>query len=414
MNDLDRREFLRGSAGGLAGLALVPELDRLFPKLPAGAELRVGLVGTGARGKEILDELAKIDGVIVQAICDRDSGKLRSGGRRAKDAARHDNVEQMLEQEAGLQAVFVATSTDQHRAVAEAALAAGKHVWCEAPLAHTLDDARALAASGGAAGTVFAVGSEARSNPTYQRARAIFKSGGVRDLVSVRGGWFQKATWRAVAPSDERERLLNWRLDPARCAGLPGEVASHALDALLWFTGERPESVTGRGAILLHKDGREVADTVALDFALPDERRMGFEASLANSFEGEHLVLRGTHGTIKLASTHAWLFKESDAVTQGWEVYAHREQFFKDEGITLISNATQLADQGKLKEGMGLPNPPVYYTLHDFVAAVLEGGEPVCSGVDALAPTVLGILADQAIRSRQTVAVDPAQLSLEG
>ncbi|MBL7008774.1 MAG: hypothetical protein ISR76_07230, partial [Planctomycetes bacterium] len=85
-----------------------------------------------------------------------------------------------------------------------------------------------------------------------------------------------------------------------------------------------------------------------------------------------------------------------------------------DEGITLISNATQLADQGKLKEGMGLPNPPVYYTLHDFVAAVLEGGEPVCSGVDALAPTVLGILADQAIRSRQTVAVDPAQLSLEG
>jgi len=414
MNDIDRREFLRGTAGGLAGIALVPELDRLFPALPPDAELRVGVVGTGSRGKQVLDELAKIEGVIVQAICDRDTGKLRSGGRRAKEAAKHDSVEQMLEAEPDLQAVFVATSTDQHRAAAEPALAAGKHVWCEAPLAHTAEDARALAAAGTAAGTVFAVGYEARSNPTYQRARAIYKSGGVRDLVSARGGWFQKVTWRAIAPSDERERLLNWRLDPARAAGLPGEAGSHALDSLLWFTSQTPTAISGHGAVLFHDDGREVADTVSLDFALPKGRRMSYEASLANSFEGEHLILRGTHGTIKLASTHAWLFKEADAVTAGWEVYAHRETFHRDEGITLISNATQLADQGKLKDGMGLPNPPVYYSLHDFVAAVLEGGEPACSGAEALAPTVLGIFADQALRSGTTVAVDPAQLTLEG
>jgi predicted dehydrogenase len=413
MNDLDRRDFLRGAAGGLAGIALVPELDRLFPKLPPGAELRLGVVGTGVRGKEILDELAKIDGVIVQAICDRDSGKLRSGGRRAKEAAKYGSVEEMLAGEAELQAVLVATSTDQHRAVAEAALAAGKHVWCEAPLAHTVEDARALAAAGTAAGTVFAVGSEARSNPTYQRARAIFKAGGIRDLVAVNGGWHQKATWRAVAPTPEREALLNWRLDPARCAGLAGETATHAFDALLWFGGAAPAALRGSGAQLLHRDGRPGHDTVAVDAVLPGGQPLRFDASLANSFEGEQLVLRGTHGSVRLASTHAWLFKEADAVTQGWEVYAHRQQFHKDEGITLVANATQLADQGKLEAGMGLPNPPVHYTLADFVSAVLEGGEPACSGAEALAPTVLGILADRATRADGPVEVDPALLTLD-
>lgn len=414
MNDIDRRSFLRGTAGGLAGIALVPELDALFPRLPAGAELRAGVVGTGPRGREILDELAKIDGVVVAAICDRDKGRLRGGTRRAAEAAQFTSVEDMLAGTDGLQAVFVATGTDQHRPVAEAALAAGLHVWCEAPLAHTADDARALAAAGLAAGTVFAVGYEARSNPTYQRARSIFKAGGISGLVAARGAWHEKTAWRAVAPDAERERLLDWRLDPARSAGLPGETASHALDALLWFTGVTPHAVRGDGAILLHDDGRAVADTVWLDFALPRGARLSFQASLANSFEGTQLVLRGTAGTIKLASSHAWLFKEADAVTQGWEVYAHRQQFHRDEGITLIANATQLADQGKLEEGMGLPNPPLYYSLHDFVAAVLDGGEPTCSGADALPPTVLGILADQAVRAGGVVAVDEAVARLAG
>jgi hypothetical protein len=50
------------------------------------------------------------------------------------------------------------------------------------------------------------------------------------------------------------------------------------------------------------------------------------------------------------------MFKEADAPTQGWEVYANRQQFHNDEGITLIAGATKLAEQGKLKEGVGLPH----------------------------------------------------------
>ena len=48
-------------------------------------------------------------------------------------------------------------------------------------------------------------------------------------------------------------------------------------------------------------------------------------------------------GTIKMAETFGWLFKEADAPTQGWEVYASREKFHSEEGITLIADASQNA-----------------------------------------------------------------------
>ena len=68
----------------------------------------------------------------------------------------------------------------------------------------------------------------------------------------------------------------------------------------------------------------------------------------------------GSNASIKLAWTAGWMFKEADAPTQGWEVYANRQQYFNDEGITLIADATKLASQGKLKEGIGLQNDSIY------------------------------------------------------
>ena len=74
-----------------------------------------------------------------------------------------------------------------------------------------------------------------------------------------------------------------------------------------------------------------------------------------------------------MAWSHGWMFKEADAPTQGWEVYANRQQFHNDEGITLIADATKLASQGKLKQGVGLPHDSLYYSLFDFLKAISEG-----------------------------------------
>ena len=81
-----------------------------------------------------------------------------------------------------------------------------------------------------------------------------------------------------------------------------------------------------------------------------------------------------------------------------------------DQGITLIADATKLASQGKLQEGVGLPYTSLYYALVDFVKAAAEGKAPACSAADGARTTMVGIVAHQALKSGGEVALDPKVL----
>jgi len=130
-----------------------------------------------------------------------------------------------------------------------------------------------------------------------------------------------------------------------------------------------------------------------------------YEATLANSNGGQWELFHGIYGAIRLAWTHGWLFKEADAPTQGWEVYATRQRHFDEEGITLIANATQLAAQGNLKDGVGLQHPPLYYALADFVKSLTEGAPVACTAEEGARASIVGILVNQAITTGTTVEV---------
>lgn len=100
------------------------------------------------------------------------------------------------------------------------------------------------------------------------------------------------------------------------------------------------------------------------------------------------------------------MFKEADAPTQGWEVYANRQQFHNDEGITLIAGATKLAEQGKLKEGIGLPNSSLWYALSDWLGAITQKGAPACTVDEAARATAVAIAVHKAVVSGERVGVE--------
>jgi len=404
MTECDRRSFMKQSGAAMAALTLLPELTGAAPR--AETPLRIAVVGTGRQGRAILAELQKLDAATVVAICDTDPRRLASAGRRAPGAAPFEDHRALLDNTRDVGAVIVATPTDRHRAVAVDALAAGHHVYCEAPLASTIDDARAIVRAAREHNVVFQPGLQARSNPIYQLARSFYRSDAVRHLVAMRAQDHRKTTWRTPASDPKRSAELNWRLDPARSIGLAGELGTHQFDVFHWYTGRYPVSVRGRGAIRLYDDGRTQPDTIWCDLAFPDGVQLQYQATLANSFEGRYEVFHGSSAAIKLAWTAGWMFKEADAPTQGWEVYANRMQFYNDEGITLIADATKLAEQGRLKEGVILPQPPLYYALSDFLRSVLEDQPPVCSAEEGLRATAVGVLAHQAVMSGESVKID--------
>lgn len=403
--DLDRRRFITQVGGGLVATAIVPNLASAS-HWGGRAALRVGVVGAGRQGRAVLGELTKLAGAEVAAVCDSDERRLASGLRRASGAEGFASLDQMLSGKPDLDALVIATPTHTHREVAIRAIESGKHVYCEAPLAHTIEDCEAINAAARSSTGVVAAGLQARSNPVYDLARGFFRSDSVRDLVSMRAQRHEKSSWVSPSRDAARYKTLNWRLDPEITTGLAGEWGTHQFDVFHWYTGQYPVRVIGHGDIRLHDDGREVHDTIACTMIYPDGSALQYGATLANSYGGTHEVLFGTNAAIKLAWSHGWMFKEADAPTQGWEVYANRQQFHNDEGITLIAGATKLSEQGKLKEGVGLPNSSLYYALENWLGSIAGQVELACTIGEAARATAVGIAAHKATLSGSSVDVE--------
>lgn len=412
MPSTSRRDFLVSTAGLVAAAALVPSRAHASPRLNLHAPASVALIGVGRHGRALIGELQKLadQQVTIAALCDTDPARLDGGLRRAPGAKGYADYRELLDKHPDA-LVIIATPTHLHRAIALDAIQAGRHVFCEAPLAHTLEDTRAIVAAARSSRAVFQPGLYARSNPVYQLARTFFRSDSVRDLISMRAQHHQKSTWRTPASDPAREREINWQLDPELSLGLAGEIGVHQLDVFHWYLSAYPTSVRAGGSIRLHNDGRTVHDTIHADLAFDSGAILQYHATLANSFEGRHEVLHGSNASIKLAWTHGWMFKEADAPTQGWEVYANRQQFHNDEGITLIADATKLAAQGKLKEGIGLPHSAAYYALADFIKAAAANTPPACTADEGGRATIVAILAAQAVRSGNPTPIDPAILT---
>ena len=406
----DRREFLFSTTAGMAGTLLAPALERLHPNFE-DPKVALAVIGAGRQGRAILGELATIQGCEVVAVCDSDDTRLQAALRRAGTAKGYASASDMLAKETGIAGVVIATPTHLHKDLVLASIAAKKHVYCETPLASTLEDLNAIAAAGRASKQICAAGFQGRSNPVYGLARTFHKAGALRQLALLRAQNHKKTSWRTAGSTPERDRELNWHLDPKISLGLLGEMGTQQFDVFHWFLGRHPISVRARGDLRLHKDGREIPDCVRAELVFDDGLCLDYSCTLANSFEGRFEVLAGEMAAIKLAWTHGWMFKEADAPTAGWEVYANRQQFHNEQGITLIADATKLASQGKLQAGVGLPYTSLYYAMSDFIGAIANAKPAACNFIEGARTSAVGILAHRALAEKSEIAIDPQLLA---
>ncbi len=126
--------------------------------------------------------------------------------------------------------VSVTTPNTLHREMALAALAAGKHVWCEKPLAPTAAEALEMAEAAETAGLATQVGFNYLKNPMVALAREIAASGEIGDIRTFRGVHAEDYMADAQAP-------WAWRLDPAGGGGALADVGSHILAAARHLVG---------------------------------------------------------------------------------------------------------------------------------------------------------------------------------
>jgi predicted dehydrogenase len=385
-NDLlghNRRDFLKGGSyatlmtmlGGVELFAQTNAPPAQEAKAPT-IKIKVAVIGLGAWGREIINTLARmpqaeipIDAEIA-TICDTYKPFLRRTATAAPGATQTEDYKTILDNK-DIKAVVIATPTPNHKELALAALKAGKHVYCEAPLAGTIEDAREIALAAKAAKhLVFQAGLQMRADKQRLFLLPFIRTGALGKTVLARAQWHKKTSWRATSSNPEQEKALNWRLNKVSSLGLIGEIGSHPIDQAGWFMNVLPTAVTGFGSINFWKDDRDVPDTVQAVVEFPVDVRMIYDATLANSFDGEYEMLYGSDAAVMMRESRAWMFKEVDAPLLGWEVYADKLKVFNETGIALVAGKSKpppVDKQGQPIKLDPLTTSPLFYALNNFL-----------------------------------------------
>ena len=420
-NGIDRRDFLKGAAATFAllvaaeGLGLSDVAAAETAATPAGPPVKIGVIGLGQWGKEIVTSLSTMPSARITAICDTYEAFVNRSAKIATSAKTYADYKQLLASP-DVEAVVIATPSHLHKEIALAAIAADKHVYCEAPIASGIDEAKVIAIAGQGSKKIFQVGLQGRTNPLYEHVSKFVKSGCMGTPAIAHAQCNKKQSWKKMAPTPEREKEMNWRLSKQTSSGLAGELGIHSMDLANWYLNALPVAVTGFGAIMNWKDGREVPDTVLCVIEYPNNMRLEFSSTVASSYGGDYSVFQGSDSSLLMRETRGWMVKEADSPLIGWEVYARKEQVFDETGICMIADASKILKEGK-EPGKDAPiapaQQPLYVALQSFTKSVQDGSKPPAGALEGYQAAVTAIKANEAILTGGKVAYTPDMFELK-
>src|ERR1700679_1286059 len=196
MHPLTRRSFMQIGAGSVAAGAAA-KISLLEPAALWGAgravapsdRIRFASIGTGTRGCELLNATLAVPGIECVGVCDLYDRRHEAGqetGKKQVPGTR--NYHEILDRK-DVDAVIVAVTDHQHRKVVIDACAAGKDVYCEKPMSHTVEDGFAMVDAVHKSNRILQIGSQRVSSILYAKAKEIYDSGKLGQVTAIDAHW---------------------------------------------------------------------------------------------------------------------------------------------------------------------------------------------------------------------------------
>lgn len=208
--------------------------------------IRIAVIGLGWFGEIHCDAISAIPGLELTALCTRTSSRLEELGKKYGVRQLYTDYGELL-RNPDIDAVSVVTMWDQHTAPTLAALVAGKHVFLEKPMAHTVADCQKICDAAAKAKGHLMVGHICRFNPRYATAKQQIADGNIGKVLSMSS--------RRNIPAAWTPEILN-KIGP-----IVGD-AIHDTDLMLWFTGARVVSAYAQTVDLRGLKYPDVAQTM--------------------------------------------------------------------------------------------------------------------------------------------------------
>ncbi len=336
-NEGTRRDFLtRVSAAGALG-ATARSNARV---MGANDRIRVGMIGMGGMGtvhlRAFMQQSEEEKDIEVVAVCDIYTRRKE----RARDIAKladkdvHHNYRDLLARQ-DVDAVLIASPDHWHGQMALHALEAGKDVYLEKPMTHTLEEAQAVVNAVKKHNRVLQVGNQGLSAPSTHKSKELIEAGEIGPLLcaqatsarnSLLGEWNyriepegtpENIDWKLwLGPAPKRpfsaDRYFRFRKYWDYSGGIATDLFFHSLGPILYPMGAQfPIRVSASGGIYVHKD-REVPDTYSTTIEYPNFY-IDMSGSMANAGMGQYhrQAIYGHKGTLVVARNQVLVYPES-------------------------------------------------------------------------------------------------------
>ncbi len=313
-----------------------PEAD----PLPPSDVLGLAVVGAGGMGMADANTALHVPGVKLVAACDIFDGRLSSAVERHGELFTTRDYREILARD-DVDAVIVGTPDHWHTRISVDALRAGKAVYCEKPMVHSISEGAEIIEAERDSGQVFQVGSQGMSSLGNEKAKELYEAGAIGELNYAEGYWARNdpiGAWQYPIPPEASEETVDWEgflgsaphrpYDPLRVfrwrnyrdygTGVAGDLFVHLFSSLHFITGSRgPVRVQAAGGLRYWDDGREVPDVLIGVFDYPEsDSHPGFNLSLRVNFVdgtsgSTFLRMVGSEGSMDVTWTEVVLRKNA-------------------------------------------------------------------------------------------------------
>jgi len=420
-----RRNFLKTSALTAAGLSvgLGSMSASAYARTPgANEKVRVGFIGLGNRGTQLMNRFMANKDVEVAALCDvyepytlRDRSKVdarwldigkvpKMGESFAHQPKRYNDFRELLDQK-DIDAVCISTPDHWHALQTIAALDAGKDIYVEKPLTVTLHEGRQMVSAAEKTDRVVAVGLNRRGSSIYQELAGLVQGGKIGQLRTARcyrisnmypngigvlgpedpPAGFDWDMW--LGPRPHRPYQYNiapyffrWWQD---YSSQMGNWGVHYLDVIRWMAGETaPVAVSAHGSKLMQDDST-IPDTTEVTFEFASGMMAQFhiyEACGAEGVNGGEIEFGGTHGNLVTSQDGYRITPVKPGQFQTWERLVEPEE-------KSISGDAQHGD-------LAIREDSTANLIRNFLDCVKSREAPLCSLEDGHRSTSFAHLAN--------------------
>ena len=436
-----RRGFLKNSAVTAAGVTLglhTPGTSFVRSVFGANDKIRMGFIGVGNRGSQLLRIFMSRDDVEVVALCDvyepyrlRDRSKVDKrfiseiGGQIPRmgenemfkgKVDRYKDFRELLERK-DIDAVCIATPDHWHAIQTIMACEAGKDVYVEKPLTITIHEGRRMVEVAKKTNRVVQVGINRRGSSIYQEAVGLVQGGKIGKVTISRAYHVSNMYPNGIGNAKPEEppigfdwdmwlgprayRPYQYNICPYRFrwwkdySSQNGNWGVHSIDAMRWLLGEEaPVAITAHSGKFVLKDDRTIPDTteVIFEFASGTIMVWGmYEANGGSIIDSGEVELRGTKGNLYISES-------------GYKIVPSRGGQFQDRG-TLIEPVEKI--QERPDPNMRMRNTPTDNIISNFLDCVKSRKKPLCDLEVGHRSTSFALLANIAEEVRTRIEWDP-------